>query len=673
MTVVNNNEKNNIEFSLVSVFELKLDDFQSYKNSIESKFPKFDKTIVQYPKFLPTTAEALTHLKLLKAFSVMKNKVIGDENNTDYYQINQWKSFITVAVRRFIIFVSALKALYINEFGDANNKSFEDLNKTKGFENIMANLLPPLDVIMVWHAFLLNPKSFFDTFSRNSFIDFAKYPLPLDRIYSCINNETFEFSVPESYEKNYINVLKKFINNNDTDFIYEIKNFSMYQHLVIINCPNCKNTISDPIPLVTDSCTGFADSEFITKKKYQQGYCFDSSHCYCSKIEDLTHEQLRKLQLFCDINSSKSLPGIEKYLSNTLTNPKFAKRNTISINQIIKLGVQKSWEYADSSISDIITRAAIDNGRSGRIIKVILREYLQFNLIHLTVPNAISIGEDLVGCVLRQESFVKKMNAINWLGSSTVLENLNTARVRYQRFFLMLTDAKLKKMLVPTLDIDLIWHTHQLWMYGYFHDCLNSPCHSAIDHDDKVDEGKLDDGFEFTSKIYKRKYKEDYSICYCQYCSEIRVTKMEKVMKLFKSKKSGDNPIGIKEETTSNVKLLTLENPSHISTHNSIQLPTKKAEKRRSKNPVPWRNTGSDAGFFVVPPVTPVPIDDSKFYGDGLCCSVAASCATTNGTCCQISGGACGGGSTGCGGGGCGGGGGGGCGGGGCGGGGGGC
>ena len=68
----------------------------------------------------------------------------------------------------------------------------------------------------------------------------------------------------------------------------------------------------------------------------------------------------------------------------------------------------------------------------------------------------------------------------------------------------MLTDKNLKRMLVPTLDIDLMWHTHQLWMYGYFHDCLNSPCHSAIDHNDKIEEAKLDNGFEYTSKAYKK-------------------------------------------------------------------------------------------------------------------------------------------------------------------------
>ena len=61
--------------------------------------------------------------------------------------------------------------------------------------------------------------------------------------------------------------------------------------------------------------------------------------------------------------------------------------------------------------------------------------------------------------------------------------------MRYSRFFEMLTDANLRQMLVPTLDIDLVWHTHQLTMYGYFRDCRGSPVHTVIDHDDKVDEG----------------------------------------------------------------------------------------------------------------------------------------------------------------------------------------
>ena len=673
----NNNDSNNdddIEDTSEPVSQPKLEDFRSFKYSIESIFPKFDKTKVQDPKFIPTTTEALAHLKLLKAFAVMKSKVVRDADAPKDFQINQWKSFITMAVRRFIIFVSALKTLYIGNNGKTTHRSFEELNKKEEFENVMAHLLPPLDVIMVWHAFLLNPKAFYDTFSRNSFIDFAKYPLPLDRIDFYINNETFEYKVSETYQTNYIDLLKRFTNNG-SDLIYHMNNFIMYEQYVIINCPTCKIAISDPIPLVTDENKGFADSEFMAKKKYQQK-SIDSTDCYCSHIEYLTHDQLRKLQLFHDIHASEPLPGINKHFSNFLSHPRFSNRNTSIINYTIKDEAKKFWDNSSISVSTVMVSVISATTKSSDIKKAILRDYLQFNLIHLTVPNnTISIGEDLVGCVLRQESFVKKMNTINWVHSTTAQEKLETSLVRYQRFFRMLTDKNLKRMLVPTLDIDLMWHTHQLWMYGYFHDCLNSPCHSAIDHNDKIEEAKLDNGFEYTSKAYKKKFKEDYSICYCQYCSELRVTKREKIKSFFKSSRSDDKKLYSTFKSASSENLLVLESPSHISTHNSIQLPTHTAETHRLKKPVPWSTANSNFQFYVVSPIAPVAEAHSQFYGNGLCCSVTASCAS-GATCCQIASGGCGSSGGGCssggcgatafGGGGCGGGGGGGCGGGGC-------
>ena len=51
---------------------------------------------------MPTIPEAVAHLKLLKAFGVLKENVLGG-NDPEKYQIKKWKVFITCAVRRFII------------------------------------------------------------------------------------------------------------------------------------------------------------------------------------------------------------------------------------------------------------------------------------------------------------------------------------------------------------------------------------------------------------------------------------------------------------------------------------------------------------------------------------------------------------------------------------------
>ena len=109
---------------------------------------------------------------------------------------------------------------------------------------MMSQIMPPLDVIMVWHAFLLNPKTFYDSFTRTDFIVFAKYPLPLDRIHGCIDNTTFEFNVPEIYRQNYSSLLQPFINDpNDLIFdpIDDLLVVRITDKKVKIYCPRCQN------------------------------------------------------------------------------------------------------------------------------------------------------------------------------------------------------------------------------------------------------------------------------------------------------------------------------------------------------------------------------------------------------------------------------------------------
>ncbi|EEH36316.2 hypothetical protein PAAG_06734 [Paracoccidioides lutzii Pb01] len=58
-------------------------------------------------------------------------------------------------------------------------------------------------------------------------------------------------------------------------------------------------------------------------------------------------------------------------------------------------------------------------------------------------------------------------------------------------------------MAVPTFNVDLAWHTHQLSPFQYF---TYSPHHAQgryIDHDDKVIENKLNISFQWTSKQYQ--------------------------------------------------------------------------------------------------------------------------------------------------------------------------
>ena len=159
---------------------------------------------------------------------------------------------------------------------------------------------------------------------------------------------------------------------------------------------------------------------------------------------------------------------------------------------------------------------------------------------------------------------------------------------------------------MPTMDIDLVWHTHQLSMAYYFQDCLDSPRNCVVDHDDKVDLVRLNNNFEITSRWYREKFGEEYSICYCPYCVKIRSNSRNKLKKLF----SGLVPTKWKSSP------LFAQSLTHVSVHNVVSKPSIKAETGRqviersygSSKDIPWTefNYSAYPWLFVVPPLAPL-------------------------------------------------------------------
>jgi hypothetical protein len=92
---------------------------------------------------------------------------------------------------------------------------------------------------------------------------------------------------------------------------------------------------------------------------------------------------------------------------------------------------------------------------------------------------------------------------------------------KYGRFIEIMV-ANLSKIVVPTLDVDLAWHTHQLSPKQYY-DFTVKETMKFINHDDKIEEDLLSDGFEWTSKTYEKMFGEIYSECTCWYCEGLHI------------------------------------------------------------------------------------------------------------------------------------------------------
>lgn len=127
---------------------------------------------------------------------------------------------------------------------------------------------------------------------------------------------------------------------------------------------------------------------------------------------------------------------------------------------------------------------------------------------------------DLAGAVLRQGVFTAKMHQIDWLHSPARRETMARLLAKYHRF-VALMQLHPDKVCVPTLDVDLAWHTHQLAPRDYYQ-YTTAKTNQFVDHDDKMDEDELSQGFEWTTKAYQARYAEVYSECTCWYCETVR-------------------------------------------------------------------------------------------------------------------------------------------------------
>ena len=130
--------------------------------------------------------------------------------------------------------------------------------------------------------------------------------------------------------------------------------------------------------------------------------------------------------------------------------------------------------------------------------------------------NSSIFALELGGAVIRQSVFVEKMHQIDWVHSPTAKETMERLLTKYSRFIEIMCLYP-KNVCVPTLDVDLAWHTHQLCPQRYYNYTMGK-CKKFIDHDDKMDENALSSGFEWASKMYEKHYQEVYSECTCWYC-----------------------------------------------------------------------------------------------------------------------------------------------------------
>lgn len=391
-----------------------------------------------------------------------------------------------------------------------------------------------IDILMVWHAHSLNPRNFLEDCIRYGKMSTWVTGFPWEAIDRGIDNHTMEYTVSEQAQQLFEQKLNLKWNN--------------------LHDPPTKN--------VKCHCCGWANAVPWTEArfgglvayayKFSSGYADYSFEVKCFSCEHIIdHGRLKVAKFRKDLEAAldKDLPmpgsftnlyGIPEGGSTATADPR-AFRDMLFPTRVVQAARKGLLHLTDGRVDmcqnvtqlrDQLETKLRDTNLLWKAHGVYLKslqysEKIQFRrMMSRYWDNLGPFALDLVGAVIRQGTFVDKMDKIDWLHSPTVFNTMDRLIKKYEVFFQIMIENP-DKMAVPTLDVDLAWHTHQLSPSRYYKYSTSKvklgSTRMFIDHDDKVDEGKLSDGFAWTSKMYRRITDGGiYSECTCWYCEATR-------------------------------------------------------------------------------------------------------------------------------------------------------
>ncbi|EIW76428.1 hypothetical protein CONPUDRAFT_168971 [Coniophora puteana RWD-64-598 SS2] len=437
---------------------------------------------------LVSTTQVKAYLRLLRAFHQLKVSVEDDENKKlprfamEMDKISRWTWFVTLAVDRFEKWLTIVKFAPLDKF---LNKHF-----------------PPLDVWMVWHAYLLNPIWYAEDCERVSLLRQVKL-LNMFVVGSINYGGVPDFRVRESR----ISAWQK-----QTGIPFDpFESMAALQHRKL-HCPKCGTRVY--VPFINDNGTGYAQRKF-------------SALCPVQTCRmKITRDSLAVAKFVSDLTQ----PG-RTYMAGTLYTP-YGKPNYERATAIKNaIGDSPGFKRAQSRFSNyLISRIEWEReikdavGYSRAAIAVFLsgtlREYGMplINRIVDAYADDKPFSIELVEATLRQNLFVSKLEEISWLKGNTFRgpereRILSQTVVRYHSF-LDLTAAHPSADFVPTMDIDVAWHCHQLMANRYHVDC-ELYIGRIVDHELRTPEPRLTASLSHTCSSWASRFRSPYMQCGC--------------------------------------------------------------------------------------------------------------------------------------------------------------
>ena len=442
-------------------------------------------------------------------------------------------------------------------------------------------------------------------------MDFYATPFPWAAISECIDNVTYEFKPSPAAVSNFESATRcKWANLDDPEQKSQI-------------CSSCGKWITIPWTngsqwsSSTNDMTegfGYADNELQAACEYCK---LQISHNYlrAQKFrEDVTLLLRSDLPLAGTVLNRSGQPELTK---------KFAIHSDTLPNLLLQGGLGDEILVGLQPNNPTASMEAVKKTFENGIVDASFLKRIRAGIPRISPSERTSIRKcmsrywfnsspfalDLVGAVIRQGSFVDKMHGIDWLHSPALFNTMTRLIEKYQRFIDIMASHP-RETAVPTLDVDLAWHTHQLDPKAYYV-YTNRKTMTLINHDDKIEETKLSDAFTWTSKTYQDKYAEPYSSCTCWYCEAVRESHTSKMSRLFKS--GASKAIDSLHASTDPSLSDPLKSP-HISAHNAVRDTGTDAAMRSAVHAAQIDRAYQKACARARKQKRPEPVRDQYFY-----------------------------------------------------------
>ncbi|KAH8194952.1 hypothetical protein TruAng_010893 [Truncatella angustata] len=561
---------------------------------------------------LPTVAQkvdentCLAHLKLLATFHNLKEDVgytdglwnIFDSRANRHddpksepgavlakLREKRWAIYVTRAVDRYEAWWNTMPSDPLtNDEMTANSPKHGDFVNSETPLKWTPEMLPPLDVLMVWHAHMLNPRDYLEDCLRAGRRELWTAGLPWKLVNAAIDT-SFNYSVSEDTA-----AIWKAATGHEWDNASDSLEKSF-------KCPAC--SIQYNIPWTT--CGQAEDSKDRSPGLVGTGYGDGEFESTCASCGTRINRDFLEVAKFVNdvkalLMKNQPMPGTILYYDTGLperlmpskhetakleqTFPNRLLQNALrsEILELIQPGsslLPIRMETVRSMIEDVMKDQNLLKKADGVTGVSSLRPYQLSNRSRIPVrkmmahywgnfsPFALELG----GAVHRQGIFTEKMYKIDWLHSPTARDTMQRLVVKYQRFVQIMASNS-NKVAVPTLDVDLAWHTHQLSPRSYL-EFTFAKTGKFIDHDDKINEDKLASAFEWTSKTYQGLFGEVYSECTCWYCESVRASHISSVGRVLGVSKNEKLVNEFHESGRAN--MCPPDASAHISAHNAVK------------------------------------------------------------------------------------------------------